>query len=53
MPGFEVYDHKEKEAAISVFEGGNVLFSHGFNGLRDKFHVREFNKKCESYFCSI
>ena len=50
MPGFEVYDHKEKEAAISVFEGGNVLFSHGFNGLRDKFHVREFNKKCESYF---
>ena len=50
MPGFEVYDHKEKEAAISVFEGGNVLFSHGFNGLRDKFHVKEFNEKCESYF---
>ena len=50
MPGFEVYDNQEKEAAMSVFEGGNVLFSHGFNGLRDKFHVQEFNKDCESFF---
>ena len=50
MPGFEVYDEKEKEAALSVFEEGNVLFSHGFNGLRKKFHVHEFNSKCESYF---
>ena len=50
MPGFEVYDSREKEAALSVFDGGNVLFSHGFNGLRDKFHVKEFNEKCESYF---
>ncbi len=50
MPGFEVYDEKEKEAALSVFEEGNVLFSHGFNGLRKKFHVHEFNSMCESYF---
>ena len=33
MPGFEVYDNKEKEAALSVFDEGNVLFSHGFHGL--------------------
>ena len=50
MPGFEVYDNREKEAAMSVFDGGNVLFSHGFEGVRDKFHVFEFNKMCEDYF---
>ena len=50
MPGFEVYDEKEKEAALSIFDEGNVLFSHGFNGLRKKFHVHEFNAMCESYF---
>ena len=50
MPGFEVYDNKEKEAAVSVFDEGNVLFSHGFHGLRKKYHVHEFNAACESYF---
>ena len=50
MPGFEVYDSRERNAAISVFDEGNVLFSHGFNGLRKKFHVHEFNSMCESYF---
>tara|TARA_B100000886_G_scaffold296523_1_gene223765 strand:- start:19426 stop:20553 length:1128 start_codon:yes stop_codon:yes gene_type:complete len=50
MPGFEVYDQREKEAAISVFDGGNVLFSHGFNGLRKNFHVHEFNEMCQNYF---
>ena len=50
MPGFEVYDHREKEAAISVFDGGNVLFSHGFKGLRKNFHVHEFNEMCQNYF---
>ena len=49
MPGFEVYDHREK-AAISVFEGGNVLFSHGFNNLREKYHVYEFNEMSQNYF---
>ena len=50
MPGFEVYDEKERDAAMSVFNEGNVLFSHGFNGLRKRFHVNEFNSMCESYF---
>ena len=50
MPGFEDYDHKERGAALSVFDGGNVLFSHGFAGIRDKYHVYEFNEMCEEYF---
>ena len=50
MPGFEAYDHREKEAALSVFDEGNVLFSHGFAGLRKKYHVFEFNDMCQKFF---
>ena len=50
MPGFEAYDHREKEAALSVFDEGNVLFSHGFAGLREKYHVFEFNDMCQKFF---
>ena len=50
MPGFEAYDQRERDAALSVFDGGNVLFAHGFEGLREKYHVKEFNELSESFF---
>ncbi len=52
MPGFEVIDKKEKKAVINIFEEGGVLFAHGFERLRKKFHIREFEKMfCKKFKC--
>ena len=40
MPGFEVIGREEAEATTSVFNEGGILFAHGFDSLRKKFHVR-------------
>lgn len=42
MPGFEVIDKKEKAAVNQIFDEGGVLFAHGFQKKRKKYHVREF-----------
>ena len=42
MPGFEIIDKKERLAVEKIFKEGGVLFAHGFDRLRKKFHVREF-----------
>ena len=42
MPGFEVIDKKEKAAVNQIFDEGGVLFAHGFQKNRKKYHVREF-----------
>ncbi len=52
MPGYEIIDNKEKKAANEIFEEGGVFFAHGFEKLRKKFHVREFEKNCQKYFKS-
>ena len=50
MPGFEWIDAEEKNAVASVFDEGGVLFAHGFDKRRKKYHVREFeNKFCELF----
>ena len=50
MPGFEWIDEEEKNAVASVFDEGGVLFAHGFDKRRKKYHVREFeNKFCELF----
>ena len=38
--------------ANEIFEEGGVFFAHGFEKLRKKFHVREFEKNCQKYFKS-
>ena len=50
MPGFELIDKKEKDAVNKVFKEGGILFAHGFDKVRKKFHVREFETKCAKYF---
>ena len=52
MPGFELIGKEEQEAVNQIFEEGGILFAHGFDSLRKKFHVREFEKACEHYFKS-
>lgn len=52
MPGFEWIDDEEKNAVISVFDEGGVLFAHGFDKIRKKYHVREFEENF-SNFCSV
>ena len=52
MPGFELIGREEKEAVNEVFDEGGVLFAHGFDSLRKKYHVREFEAACEAYFKS-
>ena len=49
MPGFEIIDKKEKKAVNSIFKEGGVLFAHGFERMRKKFHIREFEKM----FCKV
>ena len=44
MPGFEIIDKKEKKAITNLFDEGGILFAHGFESLRKKFHIREFEE---------
>ena len=52
MPGYEVINWQEKKALNNIFDEGAIFFAHGFEKLRKKFHVREFEKKCQNYFKS-
>ena len=47
MPGFEIIDKKEKLAVSKIFEEGGILFAHGFDKFRKKFHVREFEEQAK------
>ena len=52
MPGFELIGKEEQKAVNEVFEEGGILFSHGFDSLRKKYHVKEFEKAASKYFKS-
>ncbi|BAZ91335.1 DegT/DnrJ/EryC1/StrS family protein [Raphidiopsis curvata NIES-932] len=52
MPGFELYDHYESNAVQEVFSEGGILFAHGFDSLRKRYHVREFENLLSQYFGS-
>lgn len=46
MPGFELIDKEEASAVYNLFKKENgILFAHGFDKLRKKYHVRELEKK--------
>lgn len=42
MPGFELMGEDERAALNGLFDEGGILFAHGFQGMRKKFHIREF-----------
>ena len=52
MPGFEIIDKKEFLAVKKIFDEGGVLFAHGFDKIRKKYYVREFEKENSKFFKS-
>ncbi len=52
MPGFEIINNKEKKAISKLFSEGGILFAHGFDNIRKKYHVREFEKENQKFFKS-
>ncbi len=50
MPGFELIGKDEQLAVQKVFEEGGILFAHGFDAIRKKYHVREFESKFSDTF---
>lgn len=52
VPGYEVFDHRERAAVDAVFQAnGGVLFAHGFEAIRnDIFRVREYEQAFAEYF---
>jgi 8-amino-3,8-dideoxy-alpha-D-manno-octulosonate transaminase len=50
MPGYELINYKERIAVNKLFKEGGVLFAHGFDNLRKRYHVREFERECSKYF---
>lgn len=52
MPGFELFDHQERQAVNDIFDAnGGVLFAHGFEKLRNGvYKVREFEKVASEMF---
>ena len=56
MPGFELIGKEEANAIAELFEEGGILFAHGFDAIRKKYHVKEFEsescKKFKSNYCT-
>lgn len=52
MPGFEIVNHEERKAVDLLFKESGILMAHGFDKIRKKYHVREFEKHCSNYFKS-
>ena len=50
MPGFELIGKEEQFAVQKVFEEGGILFAHGFDALRKKYHVRDFEFESSKFF---
>ncbi len=52
MPGFEWIDDKELKAVKKIFKEGGILIAHGFEKIRKKFYVRNFEKNSQVFFNS-
>ena len=50
MTGFEIFDEEEKQAVLDVFDEGAILFAHGFDGLRKRYFVKEFENRLSNFF---
>lgn len=52
MPGFEWINKEELKAVNKVFKEGGTLIAHGFDKLRKKYYVRDFENYSNKYFKS-
>lgn len=52
MPGFEWIDKKELKIVKKIFYEGGTLIAHGFDKIRKKYYVRDFEKLSNKYFKS-
>ena len=51
MPGYELIGEEERKLVSSIFENnGGVLFGHGFDGLRKRYFVKEFENSLADFF---
>ncbi len=51
MPGYELIGEEERKLVSSIFEeNGGVLFAHGFDGLRKRYFVKEFENSLSNFF---
>ena len=51
MPGYELIGEEERKLVSSIFENnGGVLFGHGFDGLRKRYFVKEFENNLADFF---
>ena len=51
MPGYELIGEEERKLVSSIFEdNGGVLFAHGFDGLRKRYFVKEFEDSLSNFF---
>ena len=52
MPGFEWIDKKELKIVKKIFYEGGTLLAHGFDKIRKKYYVRDFERISNKYFKS-
>ena len=52
MPGFEWIDKKELKIVKKIFHEGGTLLAHGFDKIRKKYYVRDFERISNKYFKS-
>ena len=51
MPGYELIGEEERNLVSSIFEdNGGVLFAHGFDSLRKRYFVKEFENGLSNFF---
>jgi len=51
MPGYELIGEDEKNNLLSIFsQNKGILFAHGFDNIRSRYFVREFQESLQSYF---
>ena len=51
MPGYELVGKEERDIVAEIFNKNNgVLFGHGFDGIRSRYYVKEFENNLSLFF---
>lgn len=49
MPGFELIGQEERDALNALMDEGGVFFAHGFDAMRQHYHIRELEAAFKDY----